>query len=77
MDAAPDAICGLVLVEMPQLGLHCSAKDLGVRVSALNIERAGNGTATVQESVMPGAPGAWIWAERPFLLGGEHFDGAC
>jgi hypothetical protein len=76
VDAAPRTICGAMLVEMRRLGVHCSANDPVVSVNALNIESAGNGIATVQESVMPGTTGAWISVERPFLLGWEHFDGA-
>ena len=75
VDAAPDTVCSLGLVEMPRSGVHCGANDPGVAVSALSIESAGNGTARVQESVMPGATGAWISVERPFLLGGVRFDG--
>jgi hypothetical protein len=77
VDAAPATICGLRLVEMSRSGAHCSATDPGAAVRALNIESAGNGTATVQEGVMPGATGAWISVERPFLPRGERFDGAC
>jgi hypothetical protein len=77
VDAAPATICGLRSVEMPRWGVRCGANDPGVAVSALNIESAGNGTATVQESVMPDATGTWISVERPFLLGGERFDGGC
>jgi hypothetical protein len=66
VDAAPDTSCGLRLVEMPRSGVHCGANS-----------GHGNGTAPVQESVMPGATGAWISGERPFLLGGERFDGGC
>ena len=53
------------------------ANDPGVGVSPLNTESAGNGTATVQESVMPDATGAWISVDNPFLPGGERFDGGC
>lgn len=75
VDAAPDTTCGLRSGEMPRSGVHCGANDPGVAVGATNTDSAGNGTATVQESVMPGATGARISVERPFLLGGEPFDG--
>jgi hypothetical protein len=77
VEAAPATICGLRLVEMSRSGVDYSANEPGIAVSSLNIEWAGTGTATVQDSVIPGATGAWISVERPFLLRGERFDGAC
>jgi hypothetical protein len=75
VEAAPDTICGLKFVERPRWVVDGGDNYPGVIVSALNIESAGNATATVQESVMPGAIGAWVSVDRRFLLGGERFDG--
>ena len=77
MDDVPATICGMRFVEMASWGIQCSADHPGVPVSPLDIGSAGDGTAPVQQSVMPGAAGEWISVDRRFLLGGEQFDGAC
>jgi hypothetical protein len=43
----------------------CGPGDPGTAFAGLDIDAAGTGVATVQDSVQPGTTGVWVILERP------------
>jgi hypothetical protein len=63
--AAPDTHYNVRLIELPQPANRCSVGDAGTAVGALDTDAGGNANVTIQEDVLPGATGAWVFIEGP------------
>lgn len=55
---------GLIQVPRPSSST-CGPGDPGTAFTGLDTDAAGNGTATVQDTIRPGATGVWLIIERP------------
>jgi len=54
------------LIQAPRASSSpCSSAGPGVAVGSLDSDGAGQATTTVQESIQPGATGAWVFIQRP------------
>ncbi|OBF54233.1 hypothetical protein A5756_14650 [Mycobacterium sp. 852002-53434_SCH5985345] len=53
------------LIQMPRPSSSpCGPGDPGTAFSGMDIDPAGNGTATVQDTIRPGTTGVWVIIER-------------
>ncbi|OBH98477.1 hypothetical protein [Mycobacterium sp. E2733] len=53
------------LIQMPRPSSStCGPGDPGTAFSGMDIDAAGNGTATVQDTIRPGTTGVWVIIER-------------
>ncbi|OBH19976.1 MULTISPECIES: hypothetical protein [unclassified Mycobacterium] len=53
------------LIQMPRpASSTCGPGDPGTAFSGMDIDGAGNGTATVQDTIRPGTTGVWVIIER-------------
>lgn len=54
------------LIQMPRpASSTCGPGDPGTAFTGLDIDAAGNGTATVADTIRPGTTGVWVIIERP------------
>lgn len=54
------------LIQMPRpASATCGPGDAGTTFTGMDIDAAGNGTATVQSAIRPGTTGVWVIVERP------------
>lgn len=54
------------LIQMPRpASSTCGPGDPGTAFSGMETDGAGNGTATVQDTIRPGTTGVWVIIERP------------
>jgi len=75
--AAPDTHYNVRLIELPQPTNRCKPGDPGTAVASIDTDAAGNGSVTLQEDVLPGATGAWVFIEGPLvsyeMLSGDFY----
>lgn len=53
------------LIEVPPPTNRCSAGNPGVAVGTIDTDIGGNGTVTLDEAVLPGVTGAWVFIDGP------------
>jgi hypothetical protein len=74
------AVAEVHLVDAPEPGMHydvglieeprpssstCGPGDPGTAFTGMDLDGAGNGTATVTDTIRPGTTGVWVIIERP------------
>jgi len=64
-NATPDIRYFVRLIQVPPAASRCGAGDPGVAVGTLDTDDGGNGTATIQQAVLPGVKGAWVFIDGP------------
>lgn len=67
MDTAiPNMRYDVRLIQVPRpSSAPCLGGDPGVAAGVLQIDGVGHGRVSVQDSIEPGATGAWVWITRP------------
>lgn len=64
--AIPNIRYDVRLIQVPKPSwLPCWGGDPGVALAPMQIDGAGNGSVTLQDSIEPGSTGAWMFISRP------------
>lgn len=53
------------LIEVPPPTSRCGAGNPGVAVGTIDTDGGGNGTVTIEQTVLPGTTGAWVFIDGP------------
>lgn len=70
-EATPGVRYFVRLVETPPPTDRCRPGNPGVAAGTIDTDAGGNGNVSLQEAVLPGATGAWVFMEGP---PGEYYS---